>query len=246
MSKRIIGVVAAVVLAGVGTALLVGFVRGAEERALAGEEPVDVLVVSELVEKGTPADELGDRVSTERVPAKVKAQGSIDDLGSLDGRVTSVALLPGEQLVDSRFLTPTQFDEESGIEVPEGLQEVTISVSPERAVGGQISPGDTVGFVASFGSAGEEEETSTKFILHKLLITNIQMEQLPQQTEDGADNDADLAPTGNLLITFAVDVPQVERMVFAAEHGSIWLTNEPEDADEGGSEIRTGGNIYDD
>ena len=57
-----------------------------------------------------------------------------------------------------------------------------------------------------------------------------------------------LAPTGSLLITFAVDVDQAERIVFAAEHGSRLATlPEPgRPTSEDGSRPRTAGNIYDD
>jgi pilus assembly protein CpaB len=265
MMRRVLGVVAAVLLAAVGTAFLVIYVRGAEDRALAGQETVDVLVVKEQVARSTKAEDLRTFVATERVPAKVRAAGSITDLSQLDGQVAAVDLLPGEQLVRSRFVTPTQLAEESQIEVPEGLQEVTISLEPQRAVGGQIAPGDLVGFYSSFNLndkrseeqiAAEEseqfrEELSevTKVILHKLLVTNVQVEQLPQQAptdENGERSGPDLAPTGNLLVTLAVDVAQAERIVFSAEHGMIWLSAQDEDTTEDSSRLRTPRNIYDD
>ena len=263
--KRILGVVAAVLLAAVGTLFLVLYVKGAEERALAGEETVEVLVVAEPIEKGAPADAIAEAVIAERVPAKVRATGSVADLSDLQGRVASVDLMPGEQLVASRFLTPTQLEEEREVEMPEGLQEVTVSLEPQRAVGGQLSPGDTVGVLSSFEmqddrteeqvAAAETEQyqqylsDTTKKILHKVLVTKVQVEQLPQQSGEGDEPGAsgpELAPTGNLLVTLAVDVPQVERIVFTAEHGMLWLTNEPEAANEDGSLLRTPENIYND
>lgn len=250
MNKRILGIVAAVVLAAFGTVVLVAFVKGAESRALAGEETVEVLVVSEEVARNTEVTDLADRVVTERVPAKVRAQGSVTDLDALEGRVTAVNLMPGEQLVESRFITPAQLAEETAVEIPEGLQEVTVSLEPQRAVGGNVAPGDTVGVVTSLRPEDQDAPDTTKMILHKVLVTNVQVEQLPSTPEEGVDGTEsqgpNLAPTGNLLVTLAVDVPRLERVVFSAEHGTIWLTNEPENADESGSKIRDGGNIYDD
>jgi pilus assembly protein CpaB len=265
MKRTIIGVIAAVALAAIGTTVLVGFVRGAEDRALAGQETVEVLVVRETIERGTAADQIGASVVSERIPAKVQANGSVVNLEDLDGQVAAVDLVAGEQLLAGRFASPAQLEAESDIEVPDGLQQVTISLSPDRAVGGQIRPGDTIGLFASFNfddGRGEEEianeeqeylrqelsETS-KMILHKLLVTNVQVEQLPQQAtqdDDESSSGPDLAPTGNLLITLAIDVPQAERIIFAAEHGTIWLSSEDENADESGSRLRTPRNIYDD
>jgi pilus assembly protein CpaB len=251
MPRKIIGVVASIVLAALGTLILVAFVRGAETRALAGEQTVDVLVVTEAIDRNTPASEIADSVATEQIPAKVRADGVVDDLADLEDRVTSVALVPGEQVVASRFVTTAQLVQASRVEVPEGLQEVTISLEPQRAVGGQISPGDTVGLVTSLRPENADLPDTTKMIFHKILVTNVQIEQLPSQPDeddpDATNTDTpNLAPTGNLLITLAVDVPRVERIVFSAEHGSIWLTAEPESASEEGSQVRDGGNIYDD
>jgi len=267
MNRRIIGVVAAVLLAAVGTAFLVSYVRGAEDRALAGQETVEVLVVKEEVPRGTPVDELGDAVGTERIPAKVRAAGSIGSLDSLNGQVTAADLVPGEQVLVGRFADPDDLRAQGEIEVPEGLQEVTVSIAPQRALGGRVAPGDVVGFFASFtlevddedaegdedGELSEEElrervEEASKLILNKLLVTNVQVEQLPQtpEDEDGERSGPELAPTGNLLVTLAVDVDQAERIVFSAEYGTVWLSAQDENTSEEGSRIRTPRNIYDD
>lgn len=265
MMRRVLGVVAAVVLAAIGTAVLVAFVRGAEARALAGQETVEVLVVKEPVSKETTAEELAAFVTTERVPAKVRAAGSVDDLDDLEGQVVAVDLVPGEQVVRTRFATPAQLAEQSQVEVPEGLQEVTISIEPHRAVGGQLRPGDLVGFLSSFNLEDKREDEqiaeeenpdyrqqlseTTKTILHGLLVTNVQVEQLPQTATaegEGEPSGPDLAPTGNLLVTLAVDTSQAERIVFTAEHGTVWLTAQDEDTTTEGSQLRVPRNIYDD
>jgi pilus assembly protein CpaB len=244
MGKRVIGVVAAVLLAAVGTLALVGYVRGAEARAMAGQETVEILVLNEEVPRDTPAADLSAFVSKERVPAKVQATDSVASLDDLDGMVTAVDLVPGEQLVSTRFATPAQLVEDSGVEVPDGLQEVTIALEPQRAVGGRISPSDTVGLLASFQP--DVLPYNTKLVINQLLITSVQVEQLPSApAEDGTDDASpDVAPTGNLLVTLAVSVEQAERIVFAAEHGTIWLTAQDGDTLEDGSSVREPGNIY--
>jgi pilus assembly protein CpaB len=250
MQRKVIGVVAAVLLAAVGTVALVGFVRGAEARALAGQETVDVLVVKDAVGRNTPAAELSSMVATERVPAKVRgadALDSIEDLEALDGKVTSADLVVGEQLVAARFVTPVQLAEQRSVDVPEGRQEVTISLEPQRAVGGALRPGELVGVLASFEWEDVPKHT-TKLNHQQVLVTNVQADQSGAPT-GGSDEEPEeglaVAPTGNLLVTLAVDVEQAERIVFAAEHGTLWLTAQDEDTDQGGSTVRDGGNIYD-
>lgn len=261
MPRRIIGVVLAVTLAAVGTFVLVLYVRGAEDRALAGEETVEVLVVSEPIARGTAAEDLDGKVRPERIPQKVQARGSVaslEDLAKLDGRVTSVELLPGEQITTARFVDRSDLAR-AQVDVPDGLLEVTVSLSPERAIGGQLVPGSTVAVLSSFdpfnleGSVVEGDQevdvegqtpNTTHLILHKVLVTNVQSDQAALADDGEEESNASRAPSGNLLVTLALDAPSVERLVFTAEHGRLWLAIEPDDAPEEGTRIQQRGTIY--
>jgi len=150
MNRRLIGIVLAVALAGVGTFLLVNYVRSAEDRALAGEETVSVYVLDDRVASGESADVLANRVRIEEIPVKVRTEGSVASLTDLTGRVAAVDLLPGEQLTADRFIYPAELETFGSVEVPEGMLEVSISLSPQRAMGGQLIPGQLVAVVASF------------------------------------------------------------------------------------------------
>ncbi|HVL98856.1 MAG TPA: RcpC/CpaB family pilus assembly protein [Egibacteraceae bacterium] len=261
MARRILGIVAAVVLAAVGTGVLVLYVQGAEQRALAGERTVDVLVVQAPIKKGTTAEQLAGLVESSKIPAKVQAIDSVSSLDELDGKVAAVDLVVGEQLVATRFVEPAQLARTGSVDIPDGLQQVTLSLEPQRAVGGRLAPGDTVGVFISFapfdlegvilsdeeGNTAEVSKTpnTTHLTFHKVLVTNVQGEAAPAAEDDeDATTGPTPAPGGSYLITLAVDAAQAERIVFAAEFGLLWLSNEPGAAVEDGTEIRTRGNVY--
>lgn len=247
MKRRIVGVATAVALAAMGTIVLVAYVNAAEDRALAGERLVDVLVVSKPIDQGTPASEIGASVDAERVPAKVRAENAITDLGDLDGRVAAVDLQPGEQIIAGRFVEQAALDVVGQVQVPDGLLQVTLLLAPERAVGGRLQAGASVGVVASFdpfdlessADASTKTSNSTHFIKHKALVTAVQGDVVGTD-----DDDPNQAPSGNLLITLALSAPEVEEIVFAAEHGSLWLAFEPDDAAESGTRVITRAEIY--
>ncbi len=46
------------------------------------------------------------------------------------------------------------------------------------------------------------------------------------------------------LVTLALDAPSVERVVFGAEHGFVWLSAEAAEAAEDGTKVVTRGNVY--
>lgn len=275
--RRTIGIIAALAIAGLGTLLLVGYVSAAEDRALEGEELVEVLVIDAPVSKGAPASVLDGSVRLERVPVKVAAEGSVSDLSVLGDFVASTDLLPGEQVTVHRFVEAETLLVRSAIEPPPGTVAVTIAITPDRALGGNLIPGDIVAIFASFdpfdlntfepselepgevitpeeifiGSSDGEGGTSVKtpysthIILHKVVVTNVQVEQLPRVSDEVAPEDApELAPTGNLLVTLAASPEDIERIVFTAEHGSIWLGAASADTPEPVTPVRTRENIY--
>ena len=96
MKRKIIGVLAALVLAGIGTTALVVYVESAKDEAVAAEALVDVYVVSETIPKGTPAGEITQSVEATQVPARVLVDDAVTDLDGLDGVLTGCAVAIAE------------------------------------------------------------------------------------------------------------------------------------------------------
>lgn len=235
MRRRLLAALAALVLALVGTVVLVAYVRGADTRALAGVQTVDVLVVQQPVPAGTAAADLSGLVGIEQVPAKVAVEGRVADLADLAGQVATVDLQPGEQLLAARFGGPHDRLAPGTVAVPTGAQEVSVLLEPQRAVGGRLAAGDTVGVFVSL------DPPSTHVVLHRVLVTQVQ--GAPAQAEASGDVDTasagSAAPAASLMVTLAVTAEQAEGVVFGAEHGTLWLSLEPEGADIDGTEVVT-------
>ena len=194
MKRQVVGIVLAVVLAVVGTVALVAYVRSAKDDAVAGEDPVQVYVVRDDIAKGTTVTDLTARVELADVPSRLVADDAVTNLESVDPTlVADTDLVPGEQLLTSRLVDPRTLVRAP---VPDGLQEITIALSPERAIGGVVAPGDTVGILFSFlpfqtsGSDALDGSTTTSidatptqtpnmthFTLHKVLVTAIQFSE---------------------------------------------------------------------
>jgi pilus assembly protein CpaB len=250
MRRRLLAALAALVLLSAGTVVLLAYVRGADARALAGVQTVEVLVADKVIPEGTPADQLTLLVRTETLPRKAAVDGRVTDLDELDGLVATVDVQPGEQLLQSRFGEADAPGEEGTVPVPAGLQEVTVLLEPQRAIGGQLVAGDTVGVVVSIGDGKQTGETGS--VMHKVLITRVQgaplpvdPEAAPADTEETATASSGTAvPVQSLMITFAVTASQAEAVVYGMEHGSVWLTLENEDADTGDTGRLDAGTIY--
>ena len=81
MNRRTVGIIAAIALAAVGTFVLVAYVRGAEDRAVAGEKMVDVVVASKTIDAGTAARRPHQRdARRSRCPRRSRADVAITSL----------------------------------------------------------------------------------------------------------------------------------------------------------------------
>ena len=243
MRRRLLAAAAALVLLVVGAMLLLAYVRDADARALAGARPVQVLVADELIPAGTPGDELAALVTTETMPAKAVLEGRISDLSALAGRVATVDLQPGEQLLASRFVRPDDLQVAGTVEVPEGLQEVSVMLEPQRAIGARLAAGDTVGVYLSQVLPDGTGQTSA--VLHHVLVTQVQGAPAPAtDAESGIEPAAAGMPASNLMVTLALTAADAETVVFGAEHGTLWLSLESEGDETGGTRVLDPNTIY--
>jgi len=143
--RRIIGIIAAMTLAIIGTLALVTYVRSATDDAVADEALVDIYVVDEFVPKGAEPDTIRSAVSIEKVPARLKQAGALTDLEQVGEQVAASDLQPGDQLLAARLAAKELVTEE----VTDKVQISTL-LEAQRAVGGALKKGDLVGIYVSF------------------------------------------------------------------------------------------------
>jgi pilus assembly protein CpaB len=250
VKARLLGGIAALVIAITGTVLLITYVQTADARAMAGTETTDVFVVQSAIPAGTPASEIGGSVAKKPLPKSTVSGDVVTDLSALGAKVTAVSLVPGEQLLSSRLVEPESFLGPSRVAVPDGMQEISLKLPIERVVGGKIVAGDTVGvFISLTESTGAGENATqsagTQLTFHKVLVTAAQFSNgTPAQPDaaqkgesDGALSSGENQSDGTYLITVARNSVEAERLVYAAEFGRIYLSKEPAEATEGNTGV---------
>lgn len=254
MKTRLLGGIAALIVAIVGTVFLVSYVQNADKRAMADTETETVYVVEKAIAAGTGVDRVTDAVVRKEVPKLAIAASAVSNLSDVDKKVTAVALMPGEQLLSTRFVDPDALLDPSRVKVPAGMQEITLKLPIERVVGGKIAPGDTVGvFLSAEAAAGGVSGTQLTF--HKVLVTAAQFSNgsVAKTEEESADGEKTAgaltakkskSSDDTYLITLARTSADAERIVYATEFGSVYLSKEPANAAEGTSGVVTGTRLF--
>lgn len=214
MSRKIGGIALAVVLAIVGTVALVAYVNKAKDDAVADVQPVSILVFTEAIPQGASMAQIEEAVELTDVPKDLVSDNALVSLASVDPTlVAGVAFEKGEQLRSTRLVDPESLIR---VDVPEGLQEITLALDPERAVGGVLQPGQLVGVIISFdpfdiNTSGVPEETgaeptettveaptktpnTTHLTLQQVLVTSVQISandserRIEVATDDSVDS----------------------------------------------------------
>lgn len=241
MLRRVLAAVAAVILALVGAYLVISYATSADERAQEGLETRDALVVTQRVPAGTPAAEMSEQVELRSLPQAAVPEGAVNDLGDLGDLVASAELVPGEALVEARFSTAEQQRAQGAVPLPEGtedMHQVTVLLDKARALGGNVTRGDTVGVFLSLEAAevgedtGERVDQVTHLTLHKVPVVRVEGAVVtPEQAASPDEGDGQRAED-SIFVTLALEARDAERLVFGMEWGSVWLSLEPEGADE--------------
>jgi hypothetical protein len=149
VKARLVGGIAALLVAIIGTVLLVNYVQNADKRALADTETESVYVVEKTISAGTGIDKAAGAVVRKEVPKLAVAVGAVTDLNQVGQKVAAVDLMPGEQLLTTRMVDANSILGPARVPVPAGMQEITLKLPIERVVGGTLAAGDTVGVFLS-------------------------------------------------------------------------------------------------
>jgi Flp pilus assembly protein CpaB len=253
MSRRILLIGMTVLLAVLGTGAVLVYVRKADDRALAGKQAVDVLVAAKKVSAGTSAGDANrdgllrvEQMPAETVPADVL--GSVAELSDL---VASSDIQAGQLVLRPMFVTKSE--RTGGLKIPAGKVAVSVALNGAKRVAGFVEIGSKVAVFDTFNEAEGYGHTPAGDGLIKqhpfvqgtrLVLTGAEVLGVGPAgaaADDTTKKAGGLAgaaadPTSDaVLVTLAVSQAEAEKLILAAEAGSVYLALVTEDSETGPS-----------
>lgn len=223
MQRRIIAAVAAVILAGIGAVLLYSYVNNADARAMATLDTTQVLVATKVIPAGTSGANLAPFVALKQLPKVAVVEGALTSTELVADLEATTDLQVGEQVIASRFAKPNT-DVSGKVDVPTDLTQVSVQLDPQHVVGTHIAPGSKV---ALYISVEVNQVAVTKLAFRDVLVTNVQ--GAPATPTEG--DSSEVAPSSDVIVTFAIDPKDAGQIVWGSEFGKIYLALEPKDGD---------------
>jgi len=243
MKRGILAAFVAVLLALVGCAAVLLYAHGADNRALAGQKAVRVLVARKAIPAGTTGQAIRDGRYTELVTMPAATVPS-DALPGLDDSLLTLSLTadaqPRQLLLRGAFGTPAP--NRGGLNIPDGMLAVSVAMRIPAQVAGYVQPGSAVAVFDTFNVAegkgpapvpagdglasNHAYDQATRLLLPKVqvLATGARTPDKSSGSGGGLSGGGSAPADGQtVLVTVAVDQDQAQRLVQAAQTGSLYL-----------------------
>jgi pilus assembly protein CpaB len=220
MERRRILLVAAVLVAALGTALVLVYARGADARAADRFDTVDVLVAVAPIGAGETvgdADAAG-KLAVRPVSRDALLDGHETDAAALADQVALVPIYPGEQMIAAKLGSASEAA--APLPIPAGQMAVSVNLTDAARVSGFLAPGAQVAVFLN-GTDETGGQPFTRLLLPRVTVLGVGS-AAPQSAATADDQDPEtpdqLPPT---LLTVAVDQRDAQKMLFASANGEL-------------------------
>jgi pilus assembly protein CpaB len=232
MTRRIIAIVAAAVLAAVGAGAVLLYLRTADARALNGKQVRSVLVAAKQIPAGTTGRTLTDKgyVRKVQMPAETLPDDAVQDVGAdLQALVTTATVQRGQLLL--RVMFGTAVSSSSGMAIPDGKLAVAARVKATVFGPGAVRAGVKVAIFYTYTPAADDKRgtvsggglsrAGTVSAVTRLLMTDVEVLSIGSAINGDAPatNANATSPSGDLAVTFALSQHDAERLAHAVVLG---------------------------
>lgn len=215
MDRRKGLLIAAAVIAVLGTLLVVAYVRSANSRAADQFHAVKVLKVVKQINQGESVSsaQASGAIALGDVAQNSVIGGALTDLSTINNDVALTTLYPGEQIVAAKFGTSSS---STGVTIPKGMIAVSFNLTDPSRVASFVNPGNQVAVFET-----DRNGNYTTLVVPKVEVIAVgSTSTQPSQSTNPAQTAGALPST---LITFAATQKDAELLFFAQAQGTLSL-----------------------
>jgi pilus assembly protein CpaB len=219
MGRRAILLVFAAVIAALGTVLVFLYVNGADARVAKQYDTIKVLTAVKVIAPGETVEAASQaaKFQLQAVPQADLLDGFLTDTSSLDGKVATTTIYPGEQIIASKFGGSAEV---SVLPIPKGLMAMSVNLTDPARVAGFVQPGSEVAIFLT-GSDAQTGQGFSRMLLPKVQVIGVGSTAPGQTTTTAEDGTSTVEVLPNALLTVAVTKDQAERILYAVSNGEL-------------------------
>jgi pilus assembly protein CpaB len=227
MARRSVLLSVALMIAALGTALIILYVQGIDARATEGQELVEVLTVTDVIESGesVSAAQAAGKFEKVEVRREDMVEGALSSISSIDDKVAIGAIFPQEQVISQKFGDPGS---EESLVIPEDKLAISVELTDPARVAGFVNPGSHVAIFVSADPVllkpdGQEQKLApyTRLLLPDVQVIGVGTTSMTAKTTTTEEGEQTTEQVPRTILTVAVDQSQAERVIFGARNGEL-------------------------
>lgn len=229
MTRRILAITIAIVLAALGTAGGLFLVVSADSRAQSRlTDAITVAIATKRIPIGTTGAKVvsGGMVRFEKMPRASVPKDTISEIDAERSKLVITSnIAVGQVLLAANFGEVSKVT--SGLPLPEGKMAVTVETSAPEQVAGYVQAGSQVTIFLTYNLVSSNGTKSniqrTRVLLPRVEVLAVGTYQSAQARNATANANSSTARSASLLLTVAVDQAEAERLIEGLNHGSLYL-----------------------
>ena len=226
MSRRILAIIVALVLAGLGTAGVLFYALSADERARAEiGNPTTVAVATNLIPAGTTGAQIraGNLV---RLVAWPSSSVPDDALSGITAEYYEQAvrsdIKEGQILLKANFGTPTTAT--GGLDLPDGKVAAAFAADAvEQVVAGYVQPGSDVAIVYTYTPTDDKACKKSVVLISPVKVVAVGPAPATNRTDGSTGSTTTRGGNQSQLVIVAVTGEEALRLVVARLTGTLYL-----------------------
>lgn len=220
--RKILNVVAIVLAAFAGIAVYV-YAMNADQRAIARQQPVDIVVSTQVIPRGMSLKGALDAgyVSQTQVATFAEPAGVVHRITEINGALVALNEVPaGQPLFSENFAEV--LPNVGPLDVPKGMLAVTVELKDPAHVASFVVPGSQIAIfeTATLLQANETSLEMTTVLINQVEVLAVDRTTLTQESAEGESAATDSQET---LVTVAVTPAQATVLVHAANTATLYF-----------------------
>lgn len=219
MGRRLALLIAAVLVAALGTTLVFVYVKKADDRAIADQQPVTVLVAKTSIAAGTRVIDAANAgaLETKELPQSAVAPGALSSTEPIKDQVALTTIFPGQQLLTGMFGATAASN--ASIAIPPGQIAASFTFGDPQRVAGFVQPGSNV-VIFLTSTLDKNKLSATRVLLPKVTVIAVGPTTITPPADPSQANPEALP---RAMLTLALTQAQAQKLIFAQGNGTLYL-----------------------
>ncbi|MDH4160389.1 MAG: Flp pilus assembly protein CpaB [Actinomycetota bacterium] len=221
MGRRTVLLIAALVVAALGTAMVFIYINNYTAAEDEGAQFKTVLIATDTIPAGTTSEAASEAGSfeTQEWQEETIPPGAVSDPAAISGLVALAPVFPGQAILTQMFGPPGGAG--GGLAIPKDELAVAVELGDPNRVAGFVAPGSEVAvFVTLEDAAGNQK---TQLLLARSSVIAVGPTTVSTVTTTETTGDQNVEEISRAILTLALSQQDSQKIIYAQSQGDLYF-----------------------